>query len=127
VSGLLGAFAYLYPDTTVYFYFIFPMSARVMALLLCAAEFAMTMSGGVGKISNITHLGGLAAGVAWLWAERRWRERPARPERPRPDPAALEREEIDRLLEKISRGGRGSLSRAELARLDEYSRKGGKA
>jgi hypothetical protein len=85
----------------------------------------MTLSRPGSGISNITHLGGLAAGLAWLWAERRWRERP---ERQAPDPAVLEREEIDRLLEKISRQGQGALSRSELARLDEYSRrKGGRA
>ncbi len=128
VYGLLGAFAFLYPDTQVYFYFLFPMSARTMAILLGVVEFASTMSGGIGRVSNITHLGGLAAGLAWLWAERRWRLRPVRAESPRPDPAVLEREEIDRLLEKISVKGQAALSRAELARLDEYAkRKGGRA
>jgi hypothetical protein len=104
------------------------MSARAMAALLGGLELLMTLSRPGSGISNITHLGGLAAGLAWLWAERRWRERPARPEPPQPDPAALEREEIDRLLEKISRQGQGALSRSELERLDEYSRrKGGRA
>ncbi|MHB0997419.1 MAG: DUF6576 domain-containing protein, partial [Elusimicrobiales bacterium] len=85
----------------------------------------MTMSGGMSRVSNVTHLGGLAAGLAWLWAERRWRERPVREE---PDPAELEQEEIDRLLEKISRQGQDSLSRSELERLDAYAkRKGGSA
>lgn len=128
VFGLLGAFAFLFPDAKVYFYFLFPMSARAMAALLGGVELVMTFSRPGSGISNITHLGGLAAGLAWLWAERRWRERPERPEPPRPDPAALEQEEIDRLLEKISRRGQGALSRSELERLDEYSRrKGGRA
>jgi membrane associated rhomboid family serine protease len=128
VFGLLGAFAFLFPDAKVYFYFLFPMSARVMAALLGGLELVMTLSRPGSGISNVTHLGGLAAGLAWLWAERRWRERPARPERQEPDPAAIEREEIDRLLEKISRQGQGALSRSELERLDEYSRrKGGRA
>ena len=128
VFGLLGAFAFLFPDAKVYFYFLFPMSARAMAVLLGGLELVMTLSRPGSGISNITHLGGLAAGLAWLWAERRWRERPARPERQAPDPAAIEREEIDRLLEKISRQGQGALSRSELERLDEYSRrKGGRA
>lgn len=125
VYGLLGAFAFLYPEAQVYFYFLFPMSARTMAILLGAVEFFMTMSRHGSKISNVTHLGGLAAGLLWLWAERRWRNRPVKEE---PDPAALEQAEIDRLLEKISRRGQASLSQAELARLDEYARrKGGRA
>lgn len=122
VYGLLGAFAFLFPRTQVYLYFLFPVSARTLAVVLGLMEFAMTLSGGLSRVSNITHLGGLAAGLAWLWAERRWRERPVREE---PDPAALEQEEIDRLLEKISRKGQDSLSRAELERLDAYARKKG--
>jgi len=125
VFGLLGAFAFLHPDTTVYFYFIFPMSARMMAFLLGAVELVMTVSRTSSKISSVTHLGGLAAGLLWLWAERRWRERPVYEA---PDPAIEEKAEVDRLLEKISNKGQASLSRSELARLDEYAkRKGGRA
>lgn len=125
VYGLLGAFAFLYPNATVNFYFIFPMSARTMAILLGAIEFVMTFSNPGSKISSVTHLGGLAAGLLWLWAERRWRERPVYEA---PDPAVKEKAEVDRLLEKISTRGQSSLSRSELARLDEYAkRKGGRA
>lgn len=125
VYGLLGAFAFLYPGATVNFYFLFPMSARTMAILLGAVEFIMTLSRPGSKISSVTHLGGLAAGLLWLWAERRWRERPVAVQ---PDPASEEKSEVDRLLEKISRQGQASLSRSELSRLDEYAkRKGGRA
>ncbi len=125
VFGLLGAFAFLHPDTTVYFYFIFPMSARMMAFLLGALELVMTISRSGSRISSVTHLGGLAAGLLWLWAERRWRERPVEEE---PDPEAVEKAEVDRLLEKISVKGQASLSRSELARLDDYAKKkGGRA
>jgi len=125
VYGLLGAFAFLHPETTVYFYFIFPMSARMMAFLLGAMEFILTLSSPGSRISNVTHLGGLAAGLLWLWGERRWRERPVREV---PDPETLEREEIDRLLEKVSRLGQPGLTRGELSRLDEYAKKkGGRA
>ena len=125
VYGLLGAFAFLYPNATVNFYFLFPMSARSMAILLGAVEFVMTLARTGSKISSVTHLGGLAAGLLWLWGERRWRERPVYEE---PDPALEEKAEVDRLLEKISTKGQSSLSRAELARLDDYAkRKGGRA
>jgi len=125
VYGLLGAFAFLYPDTTVYLYFLFPMRARTLALLMGVLEFVMTISRPGSRISSVTHLAGLAVGLAWLWAERRWRERPVKEA---PDPEALEREEIDGLLAKISRKGQASLSGAELARLDEFARrKGGRA
>lgn len=125
VYGLLGAFAFLYPAAQVYLYFLFPVSARTMAILLGILEFVMTLSRTGSRISSITHLGGLAAGLLWLWAERRRGERPVYEA---PDPGELEREEIDRLLEKVSRLGQGGLSRAELERLDDYARrKGGKA
>ncbi|OGS05759.1 MAG: hypothetical protein A3J70_08190 [Elusimicrobia bacterium RIFCSPHIGHO2_02_FULL_61_10] len=125
VYGLLGAFAYLYPNAQVNFYFLFPMSARSMAILLGTIEFVMTLSHSGSKISSVTHLGGLAAGLLWLWGERRWRELPVYEA---PDPAIKEKAEVDRLLEKISAGGQASLSRSELARLDEYAKKkGGRA
>ena len=125
VYGLLGAFAFLYPNAQVYLYFLFPVSARTMAILLGILEFVMTLSRTGSRISSITHLGGLAAGLLWLWAERRRRERPVYEA---PDPGELEREEIDRLLEKVSRLGQGGLSRSELERLDDYAkRKGGRA
>lgn len=128
VYGLLAAFAFLYPDTQVYFYFLFPMSARMMAFLLGALEFGMTVANPASRISSVTHLGGLAAGLAWLWAERRWRGRPEGAAPQEPDPAVMERLEVDRLLEKISRQGQGALSRSEVARLDEYAKKrGGRA
>ena len=122
VFGLLGAFAFLHPDTTVYFYFIFPMSARMMAFLLGAVELVMTVSRTGSGISSVTHLGGLVAGLLWLWAERRWRERPVYEA---PDPDIEEKAEVDRLLEKISSKGQSSLSRSELARLDEYAKRNG--
>ncbi|HAT72420.1 MAG TPA: hypothetical protein DCS63_06355 [Elusimicrobia bacterium] len=122
VYGLLGAFAFLYPQAQVNFYFIFPMSARMMAFLLGALEFVMTVSRPGSGISSVTHLGGLAAGLLWLWGERRWRQRPVRTA---PDPAMLEQAEIDRLLEKISSKGQAALSRSELAKLDAYARKNG--
>ena len=128
IYGLLGAFAFLFPDTTVYIYFILPMSARTMAIVMGALEFILTLSRPGSGISNITHLGGLVAGLLWLWGERRWRGRPVRQAAPQPDPASLERAEIDRLLEKISGQGQDALSSSELARLDGYARrKGGRA
>ncbi len=124
VYGLLGAFAFLHPETRVYLYFVFPMSARTLAFLLGALEFVMTLSRTGSTISSATHLGGLAAGLLWLWAERRFKGRPAR----ETDTAAMEMGELDHLLEKISRKGQSALSRSEIARLDEYARKrGGRA
>lgn len=125
VFGLLGAFAFAHPDSTVYVYFLFPMSARMMAVLLGIVEFVLTLARPGSGIANVTHLGGLAAGLLWLWGEKRWKERPVRDE---PGQEDLEQEEIDRLLGKVSGKGQGALSRSELARLDEYARKrGGRA
>ncbi|MHB0997442.1 MAG: rhomboid family intramembrane serine protease, partial [Elusimicrobiales bacterium] len=39
VYGLLGAFAFLFPHTQVYLYFLFPVSARTLALVLGLLEF----------------------------------------------------------------------------------------
>ncbi|MDA8245050.1 MAG: rhomboid family intramembrane serine protease [Elusimicrobia bacterium] len=125
IYALLGAFAFLHPDVTVYLYFVLPMSARMMAFLLGAMEFVLSLSKPGSGISNITHLGGLVVGLLWLWGERRWKERPRREE---PDPEALASEDIDRLLEKVSHRGQASLTGAELRRLEDYARRrGGRA
>jgi len=132
VYGLLAAFAFFYPDMKVYLYFIFPLTARQLALALAALEFTLSLSVPGSKVANITHLSGLAFGWLYLKAGTldpevfldalRQKRRPG--EMPRRSAAEQEREEADVLLEKISIKGLASLSSAELEKL---KRLGGKA
>ncbi|MDQ7773204.1 MAG: rhomboid family intramembrane serine protease [Elusimicrobiales bacterium] len=127
VFGMLGAFAALNPDAVVRLYFLFPMSARALVILLAVVELAMSLSGSNPGIASTAHLGGLAAG--WLIARPPlFAERLAAALRPAPRPARDPQAELDRLLDKISASGMESLSRRERETLERLSReRGGRA
>jgi len=65
IFGLLLAFGVLYPNQTVLFFFIFPMKAKYMVMIVGAIAFlgALNVNSGV---SNFAHLGGMAFGYAYL-------------------------------------------------------------
>ncbi|MFH1618576.1 MAG: rhomboid family intramembrane serine protease [bacterium] len=132
VYGLLAAFAVLYPDATVYLYFLFPVTARQMALILGAMEFAAGFSHNGGAVANTAHLGGLLTG--WLYLKRgniggsvadllSGSLRRMRTPRSGRDSSGEAEAEIDRILEKISAGGRESLTVKELDIMRRYSQR----
>ena len=125
IFGLLYAWAREYPDAVIYVYGIFPMRARHLVILLFVVELLLSYT--PSPIARFAHLGGLLTGwiylrsgdwkeriqAQWLRRERAYREIPPRPE-----------DDIDRILEKISREGIGSLTAIERNRLDQAGRRG---
>ena len=74
IYGLLYAFAALYPDQTVYMYFLFPMSARQFVLFMAGLALVLSFTTPNSGVANFTHLSGLAAG--WLYFQAaKWREK----------------------------------------------------
>lgn len=65
VYGLIVAWAMLFPHRTILFMLLFPMPARVFALLMGAMAFYGTLRPGGSAVSNIAHLGGFVIG--WLY------------------------------------------------------------
>jgi membrane associated rhomboid family serine protease len=65
VYGLLMAWAILFPDRPILFMLLFPIPARVYAILMGAIAFYAAIGASGGTVSNLAHLGGLAAG--WLY------------------------------------------------------------
>jgi membrane associated rhomboid family serine protease len=65
IFGLLLAFGVLYPNQIVLFFFIFPMKAKYMVMIVGAIAFlgALNVNSGV---SDFAHLGGMAFGYAYL-------------------------------------------------------------
>ena len=134
VYGLLAAFAFYYPDMKVYLYFIFPLTARQLVLALAALEFTLSLAVSGSKISNVTHLSGLLFGWLYLKAGNSGITRfsGAKPHFLRffggsagavsADKLVLDRLETDALLEKISKKGLASLSKAELEKLKRWGR-----
>lgn len=145
VYGLLVAFALLYPDSTVYLYFFFPMKAKYVALLFGLIEFMASAGGGGGHVANLAHLGGMLTGyvyLRWWWdiktrtkrfAKDVWERAAALTERPGPRrrPAPREEEpeadelsaEVDRILDKILIQGVDSLTAEEKETMRKFSKK----
>lgn len=150
VYGIMVAFAMFWPDNPIYIYGIFPIKAKwlVAGLVGLSAFFALT--GGQTGTAHLAHFGGAAAAFLYLkspFAPPEWGEVPThRPRRrspwkaltaatrkkdPTPDPIPTTRarderrdlDDVDRILDKISQSGLGSLTPEERTLLDEASRR----
>ncbi|MCO5044123.1 MAG: rhomboid family intramembrane serine protease [Kiritimatiellae bacterium] len=142
IFGLLSAFAVLYPqrEVTLLLMFVFPVTLKawVLALGLGLIQVLFTISPSGGGIAYSAHLAGGLAGLIYtitvfrpeLWGALVGRSKSviathtqARTIRH----AEANREEMDRLLDKISRDGIHALTPAERRRLEEISRARGKS
>ena len=66
IYGLLLAWALLFPDRQILFMFIFPLPARVAALLMGAMSFMAAVGGTNGSVAEATHLAGFVIGWFYL-------------------------------------------------------------
>jgi membrane associated rhomboid family serine protease len=139
VFGIMGAFAAMFPyrRVTLLVLFILPVTLTARAMILALAGITVvSLFISDGNVAHSAHLVGGLAGYAYGWNRGRG-ERPHRPGRRsrwfrrRPDLRILpdddaqpDREEVDRILEKINRQGIGSLSRQDRELLDRASRQG---
>lgn len=151
VYGILLAYAVTFPDRTVLVYMILPVKVKYLMLFMGIMTF-MSVGNGDG-ISHITHLGGLVVGWIYLRRNGRyrglnipWRQwlknfswiRIVSDDAPpnyksksssrsggwhRVNKESDLRQEMDSLLDKITRVGYEELSKAEKKRLLELSSK----
>jgi membrane associated rhomboid family serine protease len=66
IYGLLLAWAMYFPHRTIYFYFLFPIPARVFVLIVGAIAFLSSFGGPGSGIAHVAHLGGLVVGYVYL-------------------------------------------------------------
>ena len=152
VYGLMVAFAMYWPDSPIHLYGIFPIKAKWLVGGLVALSVVFALSGGRPGVAHLAHLGGALTAFLYLksrlapqaWGQVYTSPKPAKPStskplfarRPKPESAAtaaptagrtreLHRslDDVDRILDKISRGGMSSLTDDERRRLEEASRK----
>jgi membrane associated rhomboid family serine protease len=147
VYAVLVGFAYYWPRETI---LLFPIPIPIQAWVLVTAYLAISifngLSGGQAGVAHFAHLGGAAAGFAYLkWWE--WRRGAAKRDfqnKMRSEPKSggfvgdriavarwkgisveslheLNREEVERLLAKIKDDGAGSLSASEREFLDRMA------
>lgn len=143
VFGVLLAYAWFWPRDQMLIWGIIPIEARWMVLIMTAMSLYGARGGG-GGIAHFAHLGGFLGGFLFLkllertsGAERfRRRNRVSAP-RLETMGGALERwkkirrdqlheinrEELDRVLDKISASGIGSLTPGEREFLDRFSQR----
>ncbi len=73
VFGCLAAFGYLFPNSLIYLYFLFPIKAKWFVLFYAGAELLMAFRNSAGdNVAHWAHLGGALVGVilVWFWNKR---------------------------------------------------------
>jgi membrane associated rhomboid family serine protease len=147
VMAVLAVFVWYFPRQTVLLWGVLPVPAWALGVLYFMSDLQGAASGG-GHVANVAHLTGAVFGALYAWRgwnlggigdlASRWRQsrrrmRVVRPDddsaadrgrstREREDDATL-REEVDRILEKISRSGESSLAADERETLARASRR----
>jgi membrane associated rhomboid family serine protease len=137
IYGIMMAYAVLWPRSQIFLWGIVPVEARWLVLFMTA----MSLYGGfrgTDEIAHFAHLGGFLGGYLFL----RWRGRAARRAQ-NADPLVaaapsrsdlhrwskidrhrlheVNREEFDRIQQKIHGSGAGSLTPTEIAFLDRFA------
>lgn len=128
IFGILVAFGMLFPNNIVLAFFLFPMRAKNFVLLFAALELYITVQAGPhsGGVARFAHLGGMLFGYLYLKFGDKVKYSVPRFSLPRirfnmrPKKATNVEEwnlfmqnEVDPILDKISREGFGSLTRKE--------------
>lgn len=147
IYGVMLAYALWWPDSPIYIWGILPVKAKWLLLAFVALDLFFALApGGYDGTAHFAHLGGVAAGLVYLKAgglgvavttraRKLFRPKltvipgsgPAAPPKPPPRVRAADEErildELDRVLDKISRSGMGSLTPDERRILDEASKR----
>ncbi len=130
IYGLLGIVAVLFPQATVYIYFLFPMKIRTAAMIFGGIAIFTVVQRGANYGGEACHLAGLVFGVWWAWRGDRWwstsewrmprRRKGAKPPKSRKSSFTrgvtkrrIDAGEVDRILKKVHDVGIHSLSEAE--------------
>jgi len=70
VFGCLAAFGYLFPNTQIYLYFLFPVKAKWFVLIYAGFELVLAISNSAGdNVAHVAHLGGALVGflLVYFW------------------------------------------------------------
>jgi hypothetical protein len=130
IFGLMMAYAYFWPRDKFLIYFVIPVEARVLVVVYTAISIFGLKSGG-GGTAHYAHLGGLVGSFVYLQfisrnsGAKRFRSMAVTPKVPAPkavnwqkvDPQKVHevnRDELNRILDKVSKSGLSSLTPDEL-------------
>jgi membrane associated rhomboid family serine protease len=146
VFGVLLGFAYFWPKDRIYIWGVLPVEARVLVIFLAVIALYSGFSGAGAGVAHFAHLGGFAGGYGYLrWRRRKYFQQwqPMATPKSQLDKAArsgssgkalrrwkairiddlheLNREEVQRLVEKAEAQGASALTVEERAMLDRFS------
>jgi membrane associated rhomboid family serine protease len=136
VFGVMLAFAYFWPDTPIYIWGVLPVPARILVIVTTLLALWSGYRGSRGGVADFAHLGGYAGAYLYLkWLDRRTtRRREQVTARSAPPPPAIKnwrqvdmksihevnRDEVNRILDKISASGIDSLTAQERTFLSNF-------
>ncbi len=151
VYGVMLAFAMNWPDAPIYVWGIFPVKAKWLVAFLFVVTFTSAFGGVGGGVAHFAHLGGFITGILYLktdWKAAEQFQKMGKAARSRrfaivPRDGSEDRasgrhrlrdaeaeasensmlDAVDRVLDKISAEGMGSLTEDERRLLDEVSKK----
>ncbi|MGH7540592.1 MAG: rhomboid family intramembrane serine protease, partial [Gemmatimonadota bacterium] len=144
VFGVLLGYARFWPRDRILIWAIIPVEARVFVVFLTVLSLVSGLSGRGGNIAHFAHLGGFLGG--WVYLKLRERTSPARKFQHKTESAGVRmkerdvleqwkrieaaslhevnREEYERISEKIRSQGPSSLSARERTFVERFSRSG---
>ena len=67
IYGLLMAYGLIFGERVLLFMMLFPMKAKHFVWILAGIELLSTVFSGNGGLSSAAHLGGMVAGLGYLW------------------------------------------------------------
>jgi membrane associated rhomboid family serine protease len=133
VFGVMMAFAMFWPREKIYIWGVIPVEARILVLITTVMALFSGFGGRGGGVAHFAHLGGYVGAWLYLWyvgrnsAQRKFQKRMNAVEPAVKRAVALNRnalnlegvhqltrEEVDRILDKISAQGMASLTPEEL-------------
>jgi rhomboid family protein len=137
VFGVETAFAKYWPRELIYIWGVLPIQAIWLIALTVAYSIWSGMNGSTSGVADFAHLGGIGAGFLYLWwldghyGSRKFRKQATAPRVPmgrvlewkKVDPGAiheLNRDEVNRILDKISAHGVDSLTPEERVFLSNF-------
>ena len=142
IFGVLLAYAWFWPRNQMLIWGIIPIEARYMVLLMTGISLYFGFGGGGGNVAHFAHLGGFVGGYVFLRFLQRNAgnerfKRQMQPPAPKLETTAgaldrwkrikrdglheVNRDELDRILDKISASGIASLTPGEREFLDRFS------
>lgn len=133
IYGILLAYGLMFPNRTIYLYFLFPVKVKYFVLFLGVLAFISSWQPN-GNISHLTHLSGMIIGYVYLNRNTRWKQlRLAlrqlavnvlnHGKRGKRETYRHYQAEVDRILEKIGKDGYHSLTKKDQETLYSASSK----